>query len=328
MSSLQFSHPTPSDIPALAQLWNVAMPPEFPLTERLLRQSMQDDPWYESEGCWIVRDKDAIIGWVMVKSMREAGPEVGRFQNRGGIGALCVHPDYQRRGIGSELLGRAETFLSAHNSPATLLYFPYHLLPGIPDSCVTAIAFFEKHGYGNWKEEFDLHRNLSNYQIPDKALSALQNNPSVEIRPARDDEATKVINFVAREFPGPWTYTTRQHFLNGGFPHDVIIIVDNMEDNSIIGFCHTGDFHSLKLIPSTYWFPALGPRFGGLGPIGIAKAHRKRGLGLALCAVAVNDLKGRGVEEMAIDWTTLRDFYGQMGFEVWKRYLQGERKIC
>jgi hypothetical protein len=44
-------------------------------------------------------------------------------------------------------------------------------------------------------------------------------------------------------------------------------------------------------------------------------------LGLALCAVAVDDLKRRGVEQMAIDWTTLIAFYEQLGFSVWKRYL-------
>jgi predicted N-acetyltransferase YhbS len=67
----------------------------------------------------------------------------------------------------------------------------------------------------------------------------------------------------------------------------------------------------------------LGKFYGGLGPLGIAKAHRKRGLGLAIVALAVEDLKKRGVQRMCIDWTTLTDFYGKLGFEVWKRYRQG-----
>ncbi|MBV9470986.1 MAG: hypothetical protein JOZ57_17250, partial [Abitibacteriaceae bacterium] len=67
---------------------------------------------------------------------------------------------------------------------------------------------------------------------------------------------------------------------------------------------------------------------GGLGPVGMAAAHRKRGLGLAITAMAVWNLKQRGVRQMAIDWTSLVDFYGKLGFSVWKRYLQAEQKIC
>jgi hypothetical protein len=57
----------------------------------------------------------------------------------------------------------------------------------------------------------------------------------------------------------------------------------------------------------------------------LGKAQRKRGLGLALTAIAVADLKKRGVEKMAIDWTNLIAFYEQLGFRVWKRYWQGEK---
>ncbi len=37
-------------------------------------------------------------------------------------------------------------------------------------------------------------------------------------------------------------------------------------------------------------------------------------------------MKNRGVQEMAIDWTDLVEFYEKLGFEVWKQYLQAEKK--
>jgi GNAT superfamily N-acetyltransferase len=150
----------------------------------------------------------------------------------------------------------------------------------------------------------------------------MQANPTVELRPAHEDEKDALIAMVEREFPGGWPYSTHGHFARGGAASDIIIASEN---NEVIGFCHTADFNSSWLLPGTYWYPLLGSRYGGLGPIGIAKEHRKRGLGLALCAVAVDYLKQRGVERMAIDWTTLVAFYEQLGFAVWKRYLMASK---
>lgn len=322
---IEFSHPSPADIPALVALWNASMPPAFPLSERLLRQIITDDPYYEPEGHWVARDRSAggdIAGWVLSKSMRAAGPEVGRFQNRGGVGALCVHPDYQRRGLGTELLNRAEAWLEQNASPQTLLYFPHHLLPGVPVECESARHFFERRGYGNWHQCVDLERDLSDYEMPPAVRTTLAANPDVEIRPCREEEQQAVIDFVAREFPGAWTYSTRYHFRCGGAASDFVIAVEGSE---IIGFCHTGDFGSARLLAGAYWLASGQKYFGGLGPIGMAQAQRKRGLGLALCALAVADLQRRGVARMAIDWTNLVDFYGRLGFAVSRRYLQGEK---
>lgn len=326
---IEFSHPSPADTAHLVALWNSCLE-GFPLTEQLLRQTIEGDPYYENDGCWIARTSSAsfeageIVGWVLTKSMRSAGPEVGRFQNRGGIGALCVHPSWQRRGIGTQLMERAENWLQDNNSPQTLLYFPHHLLPGVPHQCVAARAFLEKRGYSGWRETFDLRRDLKNYRVPPQVLATLQSNLNVEVRALRESEAHDLIEFVAHEFPGAWEFSTRGHFTRGGAPHDFIVAV---EDGAIIGFCHTADFRSPWLLPSTYWHQELGTNYGGLGPIGMGAAQRKRGLGLTLCALSVNDLKERGVERMAIDWTSLVEFYGKLGFEVWKRYLQAERAI-
>ncbi|MDF2441558.1 MAG: hypothetical protein JWN98_2542 [Abditibacteriota bacterium] len=331
---ISYSHPAHQDIPAIVAVWNASMPAAFPLTERLLHQTLHEDPYREPGGEWIARDSQRpegqnIIGWVLSKSMKTAGPEVGRFQNRGGIGALCVHPDYQRQGIGSALADRAEEWLQQNGAPRSLLYFPHHLLPGVPAECTAALEFWQQRGYGQngWVEHYDLWRELNDYQLPSKVLEALKNNPTVEIRPARKEDTLLMLSFLEQEFPGAWTYTTRAHFKHGGNPADFIIAIETQGTAShscreVIGFCHTADFRSQRLIPGTFWFPLLGEKFGGLGPIGMGQTQRKRGLGLALCALAIEDLQKRGVQQMAIDWTTLLDFYGRLGFSVWKRYLQ------
>lgn len=320
--SIEYSHPTRDDIPAIVELWNASFGPDFPLTERLLRQTVEGDPFYEAEGCFLARDGGQVVGWILSKSMKTAGPEMGRFEKRGGIGAVCVHPAFQKRGIGSELLKRAENFLRENGSPLTLLYYPHHLLPGIPAQHEAERRWFEGRGNGGWRESADLVRELADFEVPERVQRALAENPSVEMRPAREDESAQIIDFVAREFPGGWNYSTRAHFARGAKASDIIIAV---EQGEVIGFCHTADWNSNWLLPSTYWFPLLGEKFGGLGPVGLGKAQRKRGLGLALTAMSVADLKKRGVEKMGIDWTNLIAFYEQLGFQVWKRYYQGEK---
>jgi predicted N-acetyltransferase YhbS len=322
--ALEYSHPQRDDAPEIIALWNAAFGADFPLTQRLLLQTLDGDPFYESEGCFVARENERIIGWVLSKSMQSAGPELGRFQKRGGIGALCVHPERQNQGIGGELLNRAENFLRKNNSPVTLLYYPHHLLPGIPAQNQNAREFFSHREYSGWRECVDLRRDLHDFAVPEKVWRALDENPTVEMRPARENESAALIDFVAREFPGGWNYSTRAHFQRNGKASDFIIALEN---NEIIGFCHTADFRSNWLLPSTYWFPLLGEKFGGLGPVGLGKAQRKRGLGLALTALSVADLKARGVEKMAIDWTNLIAFYEQLGFTVWKKYLQGEKTV-
>lgn len=311
-----------NDVPLLVALWNASFGPQWPLSERLLRQTLSD-PWQEEEGHLVARDGNRVVGWVLCKSMKNADA-LPRFQNRGGIGALCVHPDFQRQKIATQLLDRAEAWLRSQGATPSTLYFPHHLLPGIPVECEAAIALFRKRGYEGFHPCVDLWRDLEDYQMPERARTAIEANPSVELRPAREEESAAIIEMVEREFPGGWPYSTRGHFNRGGLASDIIVAAENGE---VIGFCHTADWRSPWLLPSVYWHPLLGANYGGLGPIGIARAHRKRGLGLALCAVAVEDLKARGATRMAIDWTTLVAFYEQMGFTVWKRYLQATKSV-
>ncbi len=316
----------PSMTEQVIALWNRCVGDHYPMTERLFRQNVLGDPFAQREGNLVALEGNRVVGWVLARCLVEVPPELSSYRGHASIGALCVDPEHRGKGIARTLYERAEAFLKSCGAQRiTVVHYPYHLTPGIPSEAPELKDFLERRGFGGWHETYDLRRSLDDYEFPPEVRQRWQEqNPQVEIRPAREGEQQAIVDFVAREFPGGWHYDTKRFFEKGGDPSDMVIAVERGE---IIGFCHTFTPESIELRGSTHWFPLLRGRWGGLGPIGIAAAHRGRGLGLALLCYSVWHNKQRGVTDMVIDWTGLVDFYGRIGFKIWKRYWQGSKNL-
>ena len=65
--------------------------------------------------------------------------------------------------------------------------------------------------------------------------------------------------------------------------------------------------------------------YGGLGPIGIAKDIRGRCVGNFILQRSLMQLRAIGVTRVNIDWTILKDFYGQFDFKPERTYRAGYR---
>jgi len=61
-----------------------------------------------------------------------------------------------------------------------------------------------------------------------------------------------------------------------------------------------------------------GGKLGGIWPLGIDERYRGRKHGLGIVQAAVTFLRERNIEQMAIDMTPYVDFYGKLGFSVYK----------
>lgn len=66
---------------------------------------------------------------------------------------------------------------------------------------------------------------------------------------------------------------------------------------------------------------------GGFGVLGVGEPFRDRGIGLALAAQATQLLKERGVRMSYLSWTWLVDWYGQLGYRVWREYMLGWKQV-
>ncbi len=306
-------------------IWNAAFGERFPLSPELFLQNGVRDPHVRPEGCWLatVPGHSDAVGFCLAKVVREPLGANGWFPQRGWVSLLAVHPAYQRRGIGMALLARAEQYLRAQRRTViTLGGDPNHFLPGVPAGRGT-LAFFRTAGYVFAGDAYDLRRTM---RSPAAHLQGpvLPVARGAMIRALEEADTRGLLTFLDEVFPGRWRYTVGRVLRQGGSIGDVMGVVSGRR---VVGFAQLYHPHSRWIGPSIAWTWGLGRRTGGIGPMGLAPSFRGRGLGLALLDRSVRHLAQLGVKEVVVDWTVLRDFYGRLGFSVWRHYRHGEKRL-
>lgn len=303
---------------ALRGLWNRACPGGFHLDERLFQQQLRlcRDPLR----CLAIPGRDGELdGAVIAKRASRPGPS-GRIPELGYVSLLAVAPERRRRGLGTALLDAAEAWLGETGARATRLGGDrYHLMPGRPlgDEHAALESFAKARGFTGEGVEYDLVRALSSMPRETPAMDSLEGR--YDFRTYREGDREALRAFMEGSFPGRWAQETEEALEAGMRNRDLALAVD-ATSGAIAGFSRIYDMESPVLGPSVYWRTAMGASPGGLGPIGVDASRRGQGLGLALMEFCVQELRARGVITMVIDWTDLLDFYGKMGFKVWKRY--------
>src|SRR5690606_18984202 len=107
----------------------------------------------------VVNDEDEVIGFVIVKFLKEE-TEVKMRDDIGWIQAILVDSQYRNKGIGSELLKHAEAIIKQRGLKTIFLGRDmYHYLPGIPQEDQHTISWFEKRGYQHDQSNVDMTRS-------------------------------------------------------------------------------------------------------------------------------------------------------------------------
>ncbi|HET9001931.1 MAG TPA: GNAT family N-acetyltransferase [bacterium] len=315
----------PSMLQQVLNVWNAALGERFPLSRELFLQNGVRDPHVDPKACWLAKvpGRPDAVGLCLAKIVREPLGADGWLPQQGWVSLLAVHPTYQRRGIGAALLARAEQYLGAQRRDMiTLGGDPNHFLPGVPAD-EGALAFFRTAGYVFVGDAYDLRRTVSRpaAMVDDRALYA---ESGVAIRPLDPEDKAHLLTFLDEVFPGRWRYTVGRFLCEGGSIGDIMGVVRTKQ---VVGFAQLFHPGSPRIGPSLNWTWDTGRRAGGIGPIGLDPSFRGRGLGLMLLRHAVRHLAQIGVEEVVVDWTSLIDFYGRLGFSLWRHYRQGEKRM-
>ena len=110
---------------------------------------------------------------------------------------------------------------------------------------------------------------------------------------------------MEREFPGRWVFEAKEAIAEGKNPESIVILW-NKDKTEIVGYC------MISVDEKGY---------GGLGPIGIAKKIRGKHVGDYILNQSLQQLRKIGAVRVNIDWTILKEFYGQFGFKAERLYL-------
>lgn len=310
---------------ALCELWNRELGERFPMRPELLRQNSLEDRNVLQAGSWIAMDAVARrpVGFVVVKCWQEQ-LDVQLGKGVGWIQALLVDRNDRGQGIGSELLARAERALRQRGVQKIWLgRDPYHYFPGIPVESPEVSAWFAARGYRLLEPlENDL---LCRYSDQDDQKSVpLPQVADGRFRLLAADDKDAFLSFLHRCFPGRWEYEAIHYFQRGGTGREFVVLERQGE---IVGFCRINDAKSPFIAQNVYWAPLFARELGGIGPLGIDPAHRGSGLGLALVQAGIAMLRQRGIQQIAIDWTALVDFYAKLGYSSWKQYAKYSKEL-
>jgi GNAT superfamily N-acetyltransferase len=298
-----------SDCETIAKIWNEACGVDLAITPRFVAYNIRPPTGAIQAGKLAIINHQPV-GFVLASALpndpQTSPPQVGW------IDAIAVLGNYQKRGVGTELLTWAEDWLRAQGCTRFRLGGSLHpFVPGYPIE-LNHIAFFQKRGYverpGN-AHVWDVARDLADYTHTPYAIDAT-------IRPARPGDQTALADFFAREFPGRWRYEFEEFLREGGHLSDYVVLIT---PRNIDGFARITIENSERPLDRFYMHRLPKP-WGQLGPIGVSKDVRGKGYGGALLDAGLCYLRDQGVRGCVIDWTDLVDFYGKFGFKPYREY--------
>ncbi|KAL4906264.1 hypothetical protein BDW74DRAFT_140317 [Aspergillus multicolor] len=355
---------TTQDIPSIHGIWSAALPayPISQETLAALLPQENGQHWIarvkrndEDQDKGGDEDRDKPVGFCLVYTAKHLdlksykAPKVY-------IAAIAVLPEFQDKGIGTALLNAACDATEAGFRKVEIgSSFP-RFWPGIPvegpsvvsgsvsgsgsgldlageqgaNSERSALSFFVNRGFclnPDPPRSVDLYRDIRSFSLTEEGsgngYAARAHEAGYTFAPLGPDGYEECLARQRRNFGDNPDWVNMYVQLDPSLhPSSIMTAFDSTSNQ--VGW-------TLMLGPSstnlqTNWaMPSIcGPKTGLIGCVGIDEGHRKSGVGIALVAHALNDMKNRGVEGVFVDWVALEGFYERVGFEVWAKYRTGE----
>lgn len=305
----------PSDIDALAQLWADDMGPDWPLSPQVTEQRVFCSRHFIPRDACLALDGGRPVGVCVVRTCQEPLEADGMMPQRGFINLL----------VGANMAAKLQLLDWAvdellHRGVKTVAFGsdPFHLFPGVPEAKVELQELLESRRFTLGGSAWDVHRDISDYRLPERVSQTMASRPDLTIAPVQPDQLEALLDFFTREFAGRWRYEALCRLQAEGNGDGILVaqVGDRIE-----GFCQIYNGKAKIVGSSQLWAGTKQAVFGGLGAIGCSKSVRGQGIGFALLCIGVDILRQQGVTEMGIDWTGLLDFYGKIGFKPWRRYI-------
>jgi GNAT superfamily N-acetyltransferase len=232
--------------------------------------------WADSGGAPRVRllawDGDQIVG-VAVGSVVDA---------TGFLDLLAVAPEWRRRGIGRELLGRWEARAAVLGGENLAIGANLHAYawPGVDIGYTPAIAMFLKAGYARHDVLFNMDVDVTEVVPPTASELIRIEDAGVTLRRGSVDDADALARHTANEWTEVWARETQAALHRS--PSSIFLA---FAEDEVIGFAAHG------VLRATHF-----------GPLATSPAWRRIGLGGALTRLALADMAPLGQRIVEIAW--------------------------
>lgn len=297
-------------------LWNQENP-NFQIISALVAQNIYAPFAGVNSTAWGYYQGEELMAFILVKYLTQPIAESTDL-SLGWVSLLTSSKKISdREVVCQELIKRVESELKRRNVERVRFGGdPQNFLPGLPEEMVEDyLPLLKKAGYEPAGTEFDLYGDLLTY-TPSKKIQGLDLS-DLQARPVVKEEEEQLLEFLHINFPGRWFYEAENICRIPGGVEDYWLLWSDLEP---VGFVRTNTSESTYLGPNVNWGNRWGDRYCGLGPIGINKEFRGRGLGLYLMDQVISAFQERGFYHMVIDWTGLVDYYAKLGFNPVNKY--------
>lgn len=218
--------------------------------------------------------------------------------DKGRITLLCVAPDKQCRGTGSQLLKQCEEYIKSLGE--TCVSIGGNLIAGAAEG---SYEFFAKHGYTLSGDFTEMELPLAHFSVPKSDIPE-----NAEFRFYDGDIET--LRSAVAEVDEEWV----QYFDDDGSFFCCFM------DGKLAAFCIIGENERCLLSDGT-------AETGSIGCVGTVPEFRRKGLGLHMVALGAEWLKSRGCDNVFIHYTHLCDWYAKLGAKVFLRFTTAEKKL-
>lgn len=278
--------------------------------DRFVATTLLDDNFSEEGLIEAWDEHDELRGFVNAVALRNSLGAGATGAAGGWVQVLVVDPATRRRGVGRELLERAEAYLAARgcSSVAVAPYPPAYYYPGVPlDRYPGSEKLLEQAGYRCSATVDAMDRLLASYQVPPEVAKqkARLEADGWRFGYASVEWYSRLIQ-LCEKFGEDWGGLVRSALRRGASPQQVQLAT---RDGQVAGFTIFGAFAGCP------------DRFG---PFGVADEFRHLGLGNVLLHETLREMASRSMHCAWFLWTGEHDaawrLYRRAGFEVTRRF--------
>lgn len=297
------------------ELWNRTLLMDVVTKVKFRKQVLFDDN-FDTSLCFVGIEDKKVIGFLLATKRKFPYLERGLEPTKGWINLMFVDEDYQRTGIGTELVDRAEKTLTGMGVKTIVLgaYSPNYFFPGIDtDAYANAIHFFDKMGYCAGEESYSMCKDLHSYYLDKDAIKKLEHvrSEGFLLKQFEYEYALELLEFAKNEFGGGWKRDLLISMQNNTAEDCVMMVLD--AQRKVVGFC-------MRMMDGNPM------RFG---PIGISASVRSSGIGGVLFDLMQLEMKKRGIYHLYFVSTDKpgRRFYERHGVAVFRTYIAYQKNI-